>query len=142
MTHQGAAWNPMVAGLRGIQFPTILQRKTLWPPFVRTETWDAARIAALFRQIAEWQQRNGVPVIINEFGAIANGALQDRVCWVYAVRHAAETNSIGWAYWDYFYPEVFGLAANPGGWPPTLNPELAAALGLKNVPSTPVEDCR
>ena len=82
-----------------------------------------------FDQVACWAKKNGVRVIVNEFGVYVPFApAADRYRWMADVRKAAESHGFGWAHWDYCtgMPVVTG---QPGAhhW----DPQAAAALGLK-----------
>jgi endoglucanase len=66
--------------------------------------WTATHIASNFADVAEWSRKNDCPVILDEFGALGFCSdAQSRANWTRAVRHAAEANNIGWAYWELDY---------------------------------------
>lgn len=88
--------------------------------------WTSASIEADFIAAANWSRRNGVPVILGEFGALADAAdTRSRANWIRATRKAAETHGMGWLYWD--LDDGFGFLddrASPAG----LNRDLVDAL--------------
>jgi endoglucanase len=70
--------------------------------------WTEARITSDFAGLARWSTTHGCPVMLNEFGVL-NFCVdaESRASWVRAVRKAAETNHIGWTYWE--LDQGFGL---------------------------------
>lgn len=91
--------------------------------------WDAEMITARIGQAAAWARRNGVRLLVGEFGAIATLTPQARGNWLRVVRFAAESNEIGWALWG--YDDVMGFALpRPIPSVPTLDPAILRALGL------------
>ncbi|MGA2795267.1 MAG: cellulase family glycosylhydrolase [Roseiarcus sp.] len=75
--------------------------------------WDRRTIAAQFAPLADWSERHGAPVILNEFGVLRFKAPREaRLEWLKAVREAAQTCRFGWAHWD--YNQGFGLLDEAG----------------------------
>ena len=85
--------------------------------------WTVGAIDAAFAPLGRWRQAHGVPVVLNEFGALRTAPRSGRLAWLAAVRRAAEANGIGWAHWD--FDQGFGLVVD--GRP---DPGVLAALGL------------
>ncbi len=63
--------------------------------------WNGAHIATDFKRLARWSRTHDCPVMLNEFGVL-NFCVDaaSRANWVRAVREAAETNKVGWTYWE------------------------------------------
>lgn len=142
-THQGATWgsyywrwvkdlhypsSPENAARVAESLPEAVDR--LYVIRYGQDHWDAARIEAEINQAADWAQRNGVPLICNEFGVYREGGArsEDRVAWIRDVRTALERHNIGWAMWD--YAGNFGVATKKNG-KAMLDEATATALGLK-----------
>ena len=92
--------------------------------------WNAHRIRLMIDEAADWGKVNHVPLLCNEFGvyrAVAEPA--SRLAWLRDVRNALESDSIGWAMWDYH--EGFGVAVIDKDGKSVVDPDTAAALGLK-----------
>jgi len=83
----------------------------------------ANRIAAA----GNWAQRNGVTLVMTEFGASVRLAAPSRLAWLAGVRRAAEAQGLGWALWA--YDDVMGLGLPPGA-PTAPDPGILRALGL------------
>jgi hypothetical protein len=93
------------------------------------ERWDAARLHARLGAAAAWGRRNGVPVLMGEFGAIATLNAPARLAWLADTRRAAAALGLGWALWGYDDVMGFNLHRPPGP-RPVLNPAVLDALGL------------
>jgi endoglucanase len=90
--------------------------------------WTAAQIASDFAGVAEWSRKNDCPVILDEFGALGFCSdVASRANWIRAVRHAAEANGIGWAYWELDYG--FGFIRNRQSTEGFDRPVIEALLG-------------
>lgn len=71
-----------------------------------------------------------MPLTCNEFGVYrAYTPAPDRLRWLADVRAALERHRIGWTMWD--YAGDFGVAVREKGGGARLDPETAAALGLR-----------
>jgi endoglucanase len=141
-THQGASWGSYYwHWLRGLHYPSspenAAQVATGVPEAIDRlyvirygqDHWDASRIEAEINQAAEWAQRNGVPLVCNEFGVYrAFADPQDRAAWIHDVRTSLERHNIGWAMWD--YSGGFGVVTKKDG-KATLDETTVKALGLK-----------
>jgi hypothetical protein len=141
-THQGATWSAYSwYWLRGLRYPSTPESAEQVAARVPDEAdrlpvirygydhWDAVRIAAEMKEVAEWARHRGVPVVCNEFGVYREYAdPQDRAAWLHDVRAALEQNGIGWAMWD--YAGSFGLVVKKDG--KTVPDEgVLRALGMK-----------
>jgi len=146
-THQGATWGANYwHWLKGLHYPSspenAAQVATLLPDEVHRldvirygqDHWDAARIEAEINQAAAWGQRNGVPLVCNEFGVFRNPSTwqdrmdpRDRTAWIKDTRTALERHDIGWAMWD--YSGSFGVVTKKEG-KATLDKNTVNALGL------------
>lgn len=75
--------------------------------------WTEAAIAAEFMKLRRWSETYDCPVMMNEFGVL-NFCVdaESRRFWVRAVRQAAESNKIGWAYWE--LDQGFGIIRSRG----------------------------
>lgn len=143
-THQGATWGAdFWPYLKGVPYPGSPE---LVAPLVAAaereqvravlkdygeQRWDAARVEREIAQAAEWARRRGVPLTCNEFGVYrAYTHAPDRLRWLADVRAALEKHGIGWTMWD--YAGGFGVAVREQGGRAVLDPETAAALGLRS----------
>jgi endoglucanase len=96
-THQGVTHLPQ-------PFPTgtkccdATQRKAV------TDALDAAR---------RWNQENGYPVHLGEFGAYSAADMASRESYTRLVRDEAESRGIGWAYWE--FASSFGVYSPEDG---------------------------
>jgi endoglucanase len=128
-THQCQSWGSSpLARIRGLPFPAARDN-----PLVRERLaslraagdeeaarlvedqlavdWTEAAVRDEIERAARWSSLSGCPVMLNEFGVL--GSCSDpasRTGWVRAVRKAAETNGIGWAYWE--LDQGFGVIAS------------------------------
>ncbi|HWW77828.1 MAG TPA: cellulase family glycosylhydrolase, partial [Pyrinomonadaceae bacterium] len=145
-THQGATWGadywPFVKGVTYPSSPELVA--PLLPPITNDaargalrqygeERWDAARVERMVAEAAEWALARGVPLTCNEFGVYRAYAPADaRLRWIADVRAALEKHRVGWSMWD--YAGGFGVAVRKEGGRAELDPETAAALGLRRSP--------
>jgi endoglucanase len=142
-THQGATWGSAVwPHLKGVPYPSTPE---IVAPLLSSvddaaargalkqygeERWDAAHVEREIARAAEWARRRGVPLTCNEFGVYrAYTHAPDRLRWLTDVRAALERHGIGWTMWD--YAGGFGVAVREQGGRAELDPDTAAALGLK-----------
>jgi hypothetical protein len=142
-THQGATWgSDFWPYLKNLPYPSSPERVAPLLASVERESaraaledygeerWDAARVEREIARAAGWARRHGVALTCNEFGVYrAYTAPQDRLRWLADVRAALERHGIGWAMWD--YAGGFGVAVREKGGGAELDPETAAALGLR-----------
>lgn len=141
-THQGATWGSYYwHWLKGLHYPSSPENAAQVAAAVPEaqermqvirygqDHWDAARIDAEIRQVADWAKQRNVPVICNEFGVHRPYAdPQDRARWITDVRTALEHHGMGWAMWD--YSGNFGVVTKEDG--KTRPDEITVkALGLK-----------
>jgi endoglucanase len=130
-THQGQDWSddplryierlPFPARLSDPAVVTLLDRliatgRGAAASMLKTELrkpWTEERVAAQVALAGPWITRHRRPVIINEFGVLADKApAADRARWLRTVRRAAEAHCIGWAHWD--YADGFGFVHRTG----------------------------
>lgn len=121
-THQGASWhreNDPIRALSGVPFPTSLdhplmidvmdslekQKRFDVISFLEQQLQKPATIMALrdaFNDVHRWSVKHNRPVILNEFGVLADQApLASRLLWISTVRILSEARCFGWAHWDY-----------------------------------------
>jgi len=153
-TAQGALWmKPMYVPLRNVPWPcdesnlqpavdSIIREN--WTgrladcdktaePFLRSMVTQGLglpkRLHENFDKVGDWARKNGVRVIVNEFGVYAKYAPPaDRFRWLTDVRQTIEAHGFGWSVWDYGSDYAIVTGA-PGA--RQLDPAAAAALGLK-----------
>jgi endoglucanase len=82
--------------------------------FLETELqqpWTVARIDRDFGDFAAWAGRHRTAAMLGEFGVL-NFCVdaESRARWVRSVRLAAETNGLGWTYWE--VDQGFGFVAD------------------------------
>lgn len=83
--------------------------------------WSPGEIARDFERLARWSATVGTPAILNEFGVLGHCVESSaRAAWTHAVRRAAESNGIGWSYWE--FDRGFGFLA--GRTDPAVSDEL------------------
>ena len=101
-THQGATWG----GFSTAHVSFISTDKT------ETGTKD---LDNAFRWIDDFQEKMGIPVVMNEFGVYQNGQATDAeiLDWTSYVARNCESNGIAWSWWE--YNSGFG-AYNNGQW--------------------------
>ncbi|WP_157970055.1 glycoside hydrolase family 5 protein [Pelagibacterium sediminicola] len=77
---------------------------------IEASHWSPGEIIGDFERLAHWSARTGTTAVLNEFGVLGHcvesGA---RAAWTRAVRRAAESNGIGWSYWE--FDRGFGFLA-------------------------------
>jgi endoglucanase len=114
-THQGATWSVnywhLLAGLAYPSDPANAAKIAATIPDAQhrltiirygQDHWNASRIEADIKQVADWAHQWNVPVICNEFGAYRKASdPADRAQWLTDVRAALDKYGIGWAMWDY-----------------------------------------
>jgi aryl-phospho-beta-D-glucosidase BglC (GH1 family) len=141
-THQGASWGEAYwVTLRQVPFPgtpeavsaAVAKQTDDWARWRLTgyglDHWDAARIAAEIRFMADWGKARHVPLTVNEFGVYRNYSNpDDRMRWLTAARSALEQNGIGWTMWD--YQGGFGVVWKKNGGT-TQDDAVLKALGLR-----------
>jgi len=85
-THQGAEWSPGMDAHLG----------TTWGSDAEYE-W----LTSTLEHAAQWSEKNGVPVLLGEFGAYSRADMESRLRWTQAVRETVESVGIGWCYWEF-----------------------------------------
>jgi endoglucanase len=60
---------------------------------------DMQRLTEDFRKAVEYRDTYKLPLLIGEFGAYDEAAVEDRARWIGAVRRLAEENDFGWCHW-------------------------------------------
>ena len=84
------------------------------------------------KQVYTWANRNGVPVICNEFGVYKKNVPADsRIRYLQDMRNTLTKYKLGWAVWD--YDESFGITGYPTTARtgiPVWEPGVLSALGL------------
>lgn len=131
-THQGATWDESTewSQISDVPFPIESDSKLLKQleqDAVNNGKLRAAKeiemalgsssnsqtINSQISRISKWKTKSRVAVLMNEFGVLRLKAKrEDRLNWIRIVRRAAETNGIGWTYWD--YDSSFGLLNEEG----------------------------
>jgi len=91
-THQGAEWLPQ-------KFPTGVACCDAGQRKVISDVLETAR---------RWNQANGYPLYLGEFGTIDKVDMASRESYARTVREEAERRGIGWAYWELASPS-FGM---------------------------------
>lgn len=121
-THQGANWggpDDPLQYLDGLPFPAHLENEAVQANLSAlrsagrddlaselagslAEPWTEAGIAEAFETMADWSERTGQPVVVNEFGTLTFVAPRaSRLAWLAAVGRQAKARCIGWAHWDF-----------------------------------------
>lgn len=135
-THQGATWggpDDPLQYLAGLPFPAHLDDEAVQANISALEDggrsdlavelakqlsqpWTEGGIAEAFASLADWRQRTGQPVVVNEFGTLSFVApRQSRLAWLASVGRQAEAACIGWTHWD--FQDGFGLMDPETGLP-------------------------
>ena len=107
-THQGATWGGF--SMDHVSFTSTDKTET------GTKDLDNA-----FRWIDDFQEKTGVPVVMNEFGVYQHGKATDAetLDWTSYVARNCESNGIAWSWWE--YNSGFGVYNN-GQWrAPVMN---------------------
>jgi endoglucanase len=86
--------------------------------------WTYVKLSTYMRPAIDWAARKNVPLIMNEFGATSGSDRTSRLNWIRFARQYAETNHVGWTWWD-FHGNLFGLKPRGGAW----DQDLVKALG-------------
>lgn len=127
-THQGAEWLPSDDPVRAsvnVPFPSRkdderianlvkdleFQGRFAAAGKVREifeEPWTEKDVQRAFEMVQRWSKKHGVPVFVNEFGALSYHApRQDRLHWLGTVVKEAEAKCLGWTHWD--FSDGFGI---------------------------------
>ncbi|MBO6900251.1 MAG: cellulase family glycosylhydrolase [Rhizobiaceae bacterium] len=143
-THQGATWggpDDPLQYIAGLPFPAHLDDDAVQASISALENsgrsdlayeladqlvqpWTEAGIADAFSVMADWRQRTGQPVVVNEFGTLSFVAPRhSRLAWLAAVSRQAAAACIGWTHWD--FQDGFGLMDPETGLP---DPGVVEAL--------------
>jgi aryl-phospho-beta-D-glucosidase BglC (GH1 family) len=143
-THQGATWGSYFwHWVKGLHYPSSPESAAKVAANVPDamdrmavirygqDHWDASRIDAEIRQVADWARQRGVPVVCNEFGVYrAYAEPRDREAWIHDVRTALEQHGMGWTMWD--YSGSFGVVTKKDG-RSVPDEGTLRALGLKQT---------
>ncbi|MEO0882433.1 MAG: glycoside hydrolase family 5 protein [Pseudomonadota bacterium] len=62
---------------------------------------DREQLTSMMTSAAEWRTRNGMPLLLGEFGPYAEIELEERAQWTRAVRREADRHDIPWCYWEW-----------------------------------------
>lgn len=113
-THQGATWGaPFWRHYGDLMYPSSPETAALVlagidpsaEAAVRNygkERWNRDRLESLVKQAADWAERHGVHLTVNEFGVYRRHTPPEaRLAWLTDVRTLFEQYGIGWAMWDY-----------------------------------------
>jgi aryl-phospho-beta-D-glucosidase BglC (GH1 family) len=152
-THQGAQWmKPMYQPLRNVPWPcdesnlqaaldSIVRQgwtgrlagadkaaEEFLKNMVKDGLGQPRKMNENFDCVADWAKKNGVRVVINEFGVyVPYAPAASRFRWMADMRKTAESHGFGWAHWDYCTGMPI-VAGEPGA--RQIDPQAAAALGL------------
>jgi aryl-phospho-beta-D-glucosidase BglC (GH1 family) len=142
-THQGATWvtPTTIASLRNVPYPSYLpDLQTLIGQTTdsgivsllqayQDSYWTADQINWNAQLVADWVQKWGVRVVVNEFGVYQPYSPPDsRARWLYDMQSALSKRGLGWAMWN--YAANFSLViGQPGS--RIIDPNLAPALGIE-----------
>ena len=85
-THQGANWVAGAEKWNGLQWAGTIEEKQ--------------SIKDVLDKATEWSQRNGIPLLMGEFGVIAGVDAGSRQAWTAFVANEAYQRDIAWVYWD------------------------------------------
>lgn len=150
-THQGAGWAiPGMEFISGLKFPAETNQTeslsneyrsqytgTEYEPIIDLvkyyglDGWDSAKLKSRLEEATAWGRRNGVPMILDEFGVY--GAKVDdasRYNYLSSVRTIAEAAGIGWTMWD--YNSEFGIVEQTRDGR-AIRYDVLAALNLKQA---------
>jgi endoglucanase len=128
-THQCETWNASpLARIANLPFPATAGMPPIREQVTRLRAggdeeaasliesqlatpWTEAAIASEFATLKHWSVAQNCPVTVNEFGVLNFCTdAESRTSWVRAVRKAADTNEISWAYWE--LDQGFGFIRN------------------------------
>lgn len=139
-THQGANWLDYFAGFKNVPFPAyaakidaaVAASDPALAADIRNYAYNGnvAALKAHFAQLGDWAAQHGVPLAINEFGAIDAAWLADpdRLLYLSTASAAAERAGMGWGVWEAVGAfAIFDRAAD-GSF--VLQPGMAQALGF------------
>ena len=86
-THQGAEW---------------VDGSTPWLGKTWGSDYDYREMQKLFDLVEDWQaDRDGIPVVMGEFGAYSKADMDSRLLWTRAVVEESEARGFGWCYWEF-----------------------------------------
>ena len=86
-THQGAEW---------------VDGSNQWLGKTWGTDYDYRQLQELFDLVAKWQEdRDGIPVVMGEFGAYSKADQESRLLWTRAAVEEAEERAFGWCYWEF-----------------------------------------
>src|SRR5215510_15629199 len=140
-THQGATWaGPNLPFYKEVPYPStpeaVMKVMDTIPDATARynllrygeDRWNAARLDAEIGMIAQWAEKNHVPLTCNEFGAFRRFVRPaDRAAWISDMRTVLEKHGIGWTMWD--YAGGFSVVNKKDG-VATPDAETVKALGL------------
>jgi len=140
-THQGATWaGPNLSFYKEVPYPStpeaVMKVMDTIPDATARynllrygeDRWNAARLDAEIGMIAQWAEKNHVPLTCNEFGAFRRFVRPaDRAAWISDMRTVLEKHGIGWTMWD--YAGGFSVVNKKDG-VATPDAETVKALGL------------
>lgn len=118
-THQGASWAGTAADLKDIPFPSSPEALApVWPTLKSPASgwardygdgrFDAAYVRSRIQTASEWAKKNGVPIVLGEFGAYPPVAPADsRARWFSAMYKAVTEFGMPDALWG--YDDALGL---------------------------------
>jgi aryl-phospho-beta-D-glucosidase BglC (GH1 family) len=148
-THQGAGWAiPGMEFISGLRFPAdVGQTASISDAFRERYTgtsfepvidlvkyygldgWNSAKLKGRLDQAKSWASRNGVPIILDEFGVYGTNVDDaSRYNYLSSVRTIAESSGFGWTLWD--YNSEFGIVEQTSNGR-TIRYDVLAALNLK-----------
>lgn len=113
-THQGATWGwPMWAKFHGFPYPSSVEALAPVLPTLDASArsdaawygqqgWNRAKLATLLDRVAEWKNKNKVPVWCGEFGVVKTYAPPgSREAWLRDSRELMEARGIAWTHFDF-----------------------------------------
>lgn len=115
-THQCANWGDKQNDLiKNLPFPATLDSPKIRSVLSQIEDntlnqfmeefgqgWGIEKIENDFARLKNWSDVQGTKTILNEFASLKFCSdATSRAIWTRAVREAAETNNMGWAYWEF-----------------------------------------
>lgn len=86
-THQGASW-------------VLGSKQWVGNKWTGSEA-EMQNISDQLERAACWSEKNKIPIIMDEFGALANIDAESRLKWTTFVVQSAEKRKIGWVYWEF-----------------------------------------
>jgi aryl-phospho-beta-D-glucosidase BglC (GH1 family) len=139
-THQGAWWLDYFAGFKNVPFPAyaakveaaVAASDPSLAADIRNYAYNGnvAALKAHFAQLGDWAAQWGVPLAINEFGAIDAAWLADpdRLLYLSTASAAAERAGMGWGVWEAV--GAFAIFDRGADGSFVLQPGVAQALGF------------